>query len=181
MSICRHFTSDFGPDLEPIMNGPMRAPFELAYKMGPLLGRGGFGTVYAGERTKDQLPVAIKVIKKAKITQWCKVKSNLIFCQKLDCWKLKIGLKLENLRKCWQCICTFANFSPKKVARKPAAILQPLLCFLAKILQLPGWLVCTHIHKQDDASSGLPVKLELNRMNITRAAFSFYFDMLQWI
>ena len=66
---------------------------------------------------------------------------------------------------------------PKKVA----AILQPLLCFLAKILQLPGWLVCTHIHKQDDASSGLPVKLELNRMNITRAAFSFYFDMLQWI
>jgi len=72
MSICRHFTSDFGPDLEPIMNGPMRAPFELAYKMGPLLGRGGFGTVYAGERTKDQLPVAIKVIKKAKITQWCK-------------------------------------------------------------------------------------------------------------
>ena len=144
MSICRHFTSDFGPDLEPIMNGPMRAPFELAYKMGPLLGRGGFGTVYAGERTKDQLPVAIKVIKKAKITQWCKVKSNLIFCQKLDCWKLKIGLKLENLRKCWQCICTFANFSPKKVARKPAAILQPLLCFLAKILQLPGWLVCTH-------------------------------------
>ena len=76
MSICRHFTSDFGPDLEPILNGPhQRAPFEMAYKMGPLLGRGGFGTVYAGERTKDQLPVAIKVIKKAKITQWCKVNS----------------------------------------------------------------------------------------------------------
>ena len=154
MSICRHFTSDFGPDLEPIMNGPMRAPFELAYKMGPLLGRGGFGTVYAGERTKDQLPVAIKVIKKAKITQWCKVKSNLIFCQKLDCWKLTIGLKLENLRKCWQCICTFANFSPKKVARKPAAILQPLLCFLAKmLLQNSKALVSkrsAHSAKQDD-------------------------------
>ena len=86
MSICRHFTSDFGPDLEPIMNGLQRAPFEMAYKMGPLLGRGGFGTVYAGERTKDQLPVAIKVIKKAKITQWCKVNSFdlllLLVCNK---------------------------------------------------------------------------------------------------
>ena len=74
MSICRHFTSDFGPELEPIMTGPhQRQTFERAYKMGPLLGKGGFGTVYAGERTKDLLPVAVKVIKKAKITQWCKV------------------------------------------------------------------------------------------------------------
>lgn len=75
MSICRHFTSNFGPDLEPIMMpNNSRQPFDQAYKMGPLLGKGGFGTVYAGERIKDQLPVAIKVIKKAKITQWCKVK-----------------------------------------------------------------------------------------------------------
>ena len=74
MSICRHFISDFGPDLEPIMNANnRRQPFERAYKLGPLLGKGGFGTVYAGERTKDDLPVAVKVIKKSKITQWCKV------------------------------------------------------------------------------------------------------------
>ncbi len=51
----------------------MRQPFEQAYKMGPLLGKGGFGKVYAGERVKDNLPVAVKVIKKSKITQWCKV------------------------------------------------------------------------------------------------------------
>ena len=75
MSICRHFTSDFGPELEPMMTGPhQRQSFERAYKMGPLLGKGGFGTVFAGERTKDSLPVAVKVIKKAKITQWCKVR-----------------------------------------------------------------------------------------------------------
>ena len=55
------------------MSGHLRQPFERAYKMGLLLGKGGFGTVYAGERTKDSLPVAIKVIKKAKITQWCTV------------------------------------------------------------------------------------------------------------
>ena len=78
MSICRHFTSDFGPELEPMMTGPhQRQSFERAYKMGPLLGKGGFGTVFAGERTKDSLPVAVKVIKKAKITQWCKVGWNL--------------------------------------------------------------------------------------------------------
>ena len=81
MSICRHFTSDFGPDLEPIMTpaGHQREVFEKAYKMGPLLGKGGFGTVYAGERTKDSLPVAIKVIKKAKITQWCQVRYHFYY------------------------------------------------------------------------------------------------------
>ena len=89
MSICRHFTSDFGPELEPMMTGPhQRQSFERAYKMGPLLGKGGFGTVFAGERTKDSLPVAVKVIKKAKITQWCKV------------IKVKIGTYLFSFSLC---------------------------------------------------------------------------------
>ena len=44
-----HLTSEFGPDLEPVMIGPQqRQLFEKAYKTGPLLGKGGFGTVYAG-------------------------------------------------------------------------------------------------------------------------------------
>ena len=61
------------------MIGPQqRQLFEKAYKTGSLLGKGGFGTVYAGERTKDSLPVAIKVIKKVKIKRWCNDGHNIV-------------------------------------------------------------------------------------------------------
>ena len=35
--------------------------------------KGGFGKVFAGERLKDRLPVAIKHINKTKISSWCTV------------------------------------------------------------------------------------------------------------
>ena len=68
-------TSDSGPDLEPILtnSGTRREVFEKAYLIGQELGKGGYGTVYAAERLKDGLPVAVKKIPKSKIAAWCKV------------------------------------------------------------------------------------------------------------
>jgi len=47
--------------------------FEELYKVGPVLGKGGFGIVYAGLRTRDGTKVAIKHVAKAKIKEWGQV------------------------------------------------------------------------------------------------------------
>ena len=44
-----------------------RSEFDKKYTTCSLLGKGGFGAVYAGYRNSDHFPVAIKVINKNRI------------------------------------------------------------------------------------------------------------------
>jgi serine/threonine protein kinase len=44
--------------------------FKRKYKLGPEIGRGGFGVVYAGCRIEDRQHVAVKYVSRRNITAW---------------------------------------------------------------------------------------------------------------
>ena len=56
----------------------MQNTLQNNYRVGPILGSGGFGTVYAGERKKDGKQVAIKVISKDKALEWVAVDDEVL-------------------------------------------------------------------------------------------------------
>jgi serine/threonine protein kinase len=53
--------------------------FHENYSLGAILGRGGFGTVYAAVRNRDGLAVAVKHILKNRVQSWGKVRLFFYF------------------------------------------------------------------------------------------------------
>uniref|UniRef100_A0A0M3HZJ8 Serine/threonine-protein kinase 1 n=1 Tax=Ascaris lumbricoides TaxID=6252 RepID=A0A0M3HZJ8_ASCLU len=72
-----------------LISGRDQTSYKDKYELSDKLGCGGFGTVYSGVRIKDQLPVAVKYIKRRKVTTWQR-----------DSWGGGIPLEIVILQQC---------------------------------------------------------------------------------
>ncbi|XP_028575476.2 serine/threonine-protein kinase pim-3-like isoform X1 [Podarcis muralis] len=72
---CSMLSSAAFPKDEPAQG---KATLETRYRLGALIGSGGFGTVYAGTRLSDSLPVAIKYVAKDRVLQFQHMNGTLV-------------------------------------------------------------------------------------------------------
>ncbi|XP_041859878.1 serine/threonine-protein kinase pim-2 [Melanotaenia boesemani] len=68
---------EFHLEEEEIRGKNEKQPFCSLYSCGPLLGSGGFGSVFSGRRLSDGLQVAVKQISSERVHQWARLPGEL--------------------------------------------------------------------------------------------------------